>query len=91
VRYGNCRNILQIGWSSPTDKGLQSMVAGTKLLPLSCLRGLGLNARIKLALSGIVLFEQIVQEDTMELARKTGLPGELIRNIKEKIELDFSF
>ena len=91
VRYGNCRNILQIGWSSPTDKGLQSMVAGTKLLPLSCLRGLGLNARIKLALSGIVLFEQIVQEDTMELARKTGLPGELIRNIKEKIELDFNF
>lgn len=88
VQYGNCRNILQIGWSSPIDNGLQSMIEGMNLLPLSCLRGLGMDARVKLALSGIVLFEQLIEEDTMELAKITGLPREFIRSIKEKIEPD---
>jgi len=88
IQYGNCRNILQIGWSSPIDHGLQSMIEGKNLLPLSCLRGLSMDARLKLAISGIVLFEQMIEEDTMELARKTGLPREFIKNIKEKIEPD---
>src|SRR3989304_1785474 len=88
IQYGNCRNILQIGWSSPIDHGLQSMIEGKNLLPLSCLRGLSMDARLKLAIAGIVLFEQLIEEDTMELARKTGLPREFIRNIKEKIEPD---
>ena len=47
-----------------------------------------MDARLKLAISGIVLFEQMIEEDTMELARKTGLPREFIKNIKEKIEPD---
>jgi len=35
-----------------------------------------------------VLFEQIIEKDATELARKTGLPREFIRSIKEKIEPD---
>ena len=88
IQYGKCRDILQIGWSSPTDHGLQNMIEGNNLLPLSCLRGLSIDARMKLANSGIVLFEQIIEEDTGGLARKTGLPREVIKNIKEKIEPD---
>jgi hypothetical protein len=88
VQYGSCKNILQIGWSSPIDHGLQSMIEGRNLLPLSCVRGLGVDARVKLAISGIVLFEQLIDEDTMELARKTGLPRDFIRSIKEKIKPD---
>ena len=88
VQYGNCRNILQIGWSSPTDHGLQSMIEGKNLLPLSCVRGLSMDARLKLANSGIVLFEQLIEEDTVGLARKTGLAQDFVRNIKEKIEPD---
>jgi hypothetical protein len=88
IKYGKCRGILQIGWSSPTDHGLQNMIEGHSLLPLSCLRDLSMDARVKLANSGIVLFEQIIEEDTVGLARKTGLPREVIKNIKEKIEPD---
>jgi hypothetical protein len=87
-RYGQCKGILQIGWSSPVDHGLQSMIEGPNLFPLSCLKGLSLDARLKLAMSGIALFEQVVEEDAMELARKTGLSRQLIGEIKEKILLD---
>ena len=88
IRYGTCRSILQIGWSSPIDHGLQSMIEGRNLFPLSCLKGLSVDARLKLAMSGLVLFEQIIEKDATELARKTGLPREFIRSIKEKIEPD---
>jgi hypothetical protein len=45
-----------------------------------------MDARVRLAMSGIVLFEQMIEEDTAELSSRTGLPREFIRNIKEKIE-----
>jgi predicted nucleic acid-binding protein len=86
IQYGKCRGILQIGWGSPTGLGLQDMIEGNNLLPLSCLRDLNIDARAKLANSGIVLFEQVIEEDTAGLARKTGLSQEFIKNIKEKIE-----
>jgi hypothetical protein len=87
LQYGKCRGILQIGWSSPTDHGLRDMIEGNNLLPLSCLRGLNIDGRVRLANFGIVLFEQIIKEDTAGLARKTGLSQEFIKNIREKIEL----
>jgi hypothetical protein len=86
VQYGRCRDILQIGWSSPVNRGLQDLVEGVNVLPLSCVRGLGVDARLKLAESGIVLFEQVMSENAEELARKTGLPQEFLRHLKEKIE-----
>jgi len=86
IQYGRCRNILQIGWSSPIDHGLQNMIEGKRLFPLSCLRDLEVDARIRLAESGIILFEQMSREDEAELSRKTGLPKEFLKTIKEKIE-----
>ena len=47
-----------------------------------------MDARLKLANSGIGLFEQLIEEDTVGLARKTGLAQDFVRNIKEKIEPD---
>jgi hypothetical protein len=86
TQYGRCRDILQIGWSSPVNRGLQELVEGVNVLPLSCVKGLGVDARLKLAESGIVLFEQVIAADVVELTRKTGLPHDFLRRLKEKIE-----
>ena len=88
IRYGMCRNILQIGWNSPPNLSLQGMIEEKNLYPLSCLRGLKVDARISLVSSGIILIEQIVEEDPALLAKRTGLPRELLRRIKETIEPD---
>jgi Holliday junction resolvase-like predicted endonuclease len=37
MKYGRCRDILQVGWSSPEFFGLREMVEKHKLYPLSCL------------------------------------------------------
>jgi hypothetical protein len=86
IQYGRCRNILQIGWSSPENLGLQDIIEEKKLYPLSCLRGLKDDVRMKLVNSGIVLIKQLLGEDRLALARNTGLPQETVREIMEKAQ-----
>jgi hypothetical protein len=88
IEYGKCRGILQIGWSSPAGRGLQDLIKGTNLFPLSCLRGLKRDVRENLVSSGIVVLEQVLNEETTELARKTGLPSQIIRKIKDDLVLE---
>lgn len=87
LQYGICRNILQIGWGLPENLGLQRMIEEKKLYPLSCLRGLGGEIRLKLVESGIVLIGQLLNENLYELAKKTRLPQETLREIVEKARL----
>jgi hypothetical protein len=86
VRYGRCRNILQIGWNTPADLSLQNMVEQTSLYPLSCLRDLKKDIRNQLVDSGIVVLKQISEEDPAVLARKTGLPWQVLERIREQAE-----
>ena len=77
IQYGSCKNILQIGWSSPHTLGLRDMVQNSALYPLSCLRGIRYETRMRLVNSGIVLVKQLLDADGSELARKAGLPREV--------------
>jgi hypothetical protein len=83
-RYGKCRGILQIGWSSPTNLSLQNMIEEKNLYPLSCLRGLKSETKTKLVNSGIVLMKQLFEEEPSTLARKTGVQKETLKQIIEK-------
>ncbi|TRO54079.1 restriction endonuclease [Candidatus Bathyarchaeota archaeon] len=85
-RYGKCRNILQIGWSSPSNLSLQSMIEEENLYPLSCLRGLKRKTKTKLVNSGIVVMKQLFEEKPLMLARKTGVSKETLKQITEKAE-----
>jgi Holliday junction resolvase-like predicted endonuclease len=77
IQYGSCKNILQVGWSSPHTLGLRDMVQNSALYPLSCLRGIKYETRMRLVNSGIVLVKQLLDADGSELARKAGLPREV--------------
>lgn len=85
-RYGECRNILQIGWSSPKTLGLQNLIEEKKLYPLSCIKGLNSETKMKLVNSGIVLMKQLLEEDPSKLARETGIPLGTLKKIIEKAE-----
>ena len=66
--------------------GLQNMIEEKNLYPLSCLRDLRGEVRMKLANFGIVLIQQINEEDPAKLAIRTGLSQEILAKIKEKTE-----
>jgi HJR/Mrr/RecB family endonuclease len=83
INYGRCRGILQIGWSSP-ENGLREIIEKHKLYPLSCLRGVSTEVRLRLIEEGIVLIKQLLEQDTDYLERKLGLPRETVLSIMEK-------
>ena len=84
IRYGACTGLLQIGWSFPPNQRVDNMIEEKKLHPLSCLKGLRVEDRLRLADFGFVFIRQLLAEDELALARKTGLKGEVIREIMEK-------
>jgi Holliday junction resolvase-like predicted endonuclease len=84
MKYGRCRDILQVGWSSPEFFGLREMVEKHKLYPLSCLRGISAKVRLRLVEAGVVVIKQLLEQDVRYLERKTELPRETILSIMEK-------
>ena len=85
-RYGKCRDILQIGWSSPKTLALQNMIEEKQLYPLSCIRGLDSEVKMKLVNSGIVLMKQLIEEKPLIIAGETEVSLETIQRIIEKAE-----
>ena len=86
INYGQCRHILQIGWASP-EVGLRDMIEKHKLYPLSCLRGISANIRLKLIDVGIVLIKQLLNQDSNYIVRKTGLSKFEVSSLMEKARL----
>jgi len=86
IQYGCCRGILQIGWVSPDGFGLRDIVEKYKLYPLSCLRGISLEVRMRLVDVGIVLIKQLREQDIGYVERKTGLSHEAALALMEKVK-----
>lgn len=84
MRYGRCKNIFQIGWNSPENFGLQNMISEKKLYPLSCLKGLSDEYRLRLVNAGIVIIGELLSENSYKLARRTKLPQDSVEKIIEK-------
>jgi hypothetical protein len=84
IIYGRCRNILQVGWTSPEGFGLRDTVEKYKLYPLSCLKGVSTETRRRLVEAGIVLMKQLLEQDSQYIGRKIGLSQETVLSIMEK-------
>jgi len=84
MKYGRCRDILQVGWSSPEFFGLREMVEKHRMYPLSCLRGISATVRLRLVEAGIVVIKQLLEQDLRYIERKTELPRETLLSILEK-------
>lgn len=72
-RYANCRGIAHIGWSSPKNQDLQTMIQQKKLYPITILKGLTPTTRNKLTSNDIILLKQLTERNTTELRRQTGI------------------
>jgi hypothetical protein len=55
-----------------------------RLYPISCLRGVGVDIRLRLVSAGIVLIKQLLEQDSRYLERKLGLSHEIVSSIMEK-------
>lgn len=89
-RYAKCRGIYHIGWSSPSNRNLQTMIEEKKLYPITYLKGLNITTRRKLASVGIILLKQLTAKNLEELGRETGIRRVALTSIIEKARITLS-
>ena len=75
-QYADCRKIEHIGWSSPRNHDLQTMIQEKKFYPITFLKGLTADARKRLTSNGIVTLKQLVEKNPKVLQRQTGISRE---------------
>ena len=83
-RYADCRGIRHIGWSSPPNHDLQTMIEEKKLYPITFLKGLNAETRNKLAHNGVILLKQLTEKTPKELRKQTGISKEKLGTIVDK-------
>jgi hypothetical protein len=72
-RYADCRGIEHIGWSSPKNRDLQTMIEEKKLYPITLLRALRADIRQRLTSNGIILLKQLTEQNLTVIRRQTGI------------------
>lgn len=78
-RYAKCRGIHHIGWSSPSNRDLQTMIEEKKLYPITYLKGLNITTRNRLTSAGIILLRHLITNDVEKLRRDTGISRETLK------------
>lgn len=83
-RYARCRQIHLVGWSSPPNQSLRTMIEEKKLYPLTCLQGLDAAAKERLASAGILLLKQLAAGNPEKLVRETKIPKGTLESMIKK-------
>jgi hypothetical protein len=79
--YARCKGIFQIGWSSPPDHGLQTLIEEKKLYPITCIKGLKTSVRNKLLNAEIILLRQLMDKSPTAIEKETGITKETLEPI----------
>ena len=82
-QYADCRKISHIGWSSPQNQDLQTMIETKKLYPITILKGLNTYTRNQLTSNGIITLKQLTEKSLTELKHKTGIHKNKLEPILE--------
>jgi Holliday junction resolvase-like predicted endonuclease len=82
--YADCRGIIHIGWSSPPNSDLQTMIEEKKLYPVTFLKGLNAETRKRLVSDGIILLRQLAEKPPQELRKQTGISTEKLESMVDK-------
>jgi len=83
-QYAKCRGILHIGWSSPPEYDLQTMIREKKAYPITYLRDLKSSTRDGLASRGIVILKQLIHQQSGALSREIGVGKSEIEMLIER-------
>lgn len=80
-RYAYCKGIRHIGWSSPNKHNLQTMIVEKKFYPITFLKALNADSRLKLTSNGVLLLKHLAVQKPMALRWKTGISKEMASSL----------
>ncbi len=86
-RYVECRGIEHVGWSSPPDTNLQTMIVERRLYPTTYLKCLTTKTTERLSQAGIILLKQLIAKNPRQLVKETRLPRETLDTIIKRARM----
>jgi len=72
-RYADCSGIDYLGWKSPEEKGIESMILEKKFYPITFLKTLKRGELERLGNADILTLKQLVEMDVDKIRKKTGM------------------
>ena len=82
-KYAECMNIRLLCWRYPGGRSLEKMIAEKNLYPITILQSAGPDIVKRFSRAGYILVKDLLQEDSKNIGRKTGLKD---RKIKELVD-----
>ncbi|MEJ2281441.1 MAG: restriction endonuclease [Candidatus Bathyarchaeota archaeon] len=80
-RYADCRGISHIGWGSPKNRDLQTLISKKKLYPVTLLKKLNSQTKHQLTSNHIMLLRDLIEKNLSELRKLTGISKEKLQGI----------
>ncbi len=89
-KYGKCRGIELVGWRYPAEGGLEKLIEGKKLYPITTLRTLSREDLQKFSLSKLMLCKDLLRYRIEELRKLTGVSEGKLKAAAREAELILS-
>jgi hypothetical protein len=86
LQYAECRGIAYIGWKAPVNRGLEWMIEGKRLYPITLIRDLGAEDEAKFGDVGIVTLLQMTELSLEKLWSMTKIPKKTLRELRSKAQ-----
>jgi hypothetical protein len=83
VQYAQCRNIVHLGWNTPQNYDMPTMITEKNLYPITYLKELTRDIRKKLLSSDVLLLQDLIDNTPREIAKKTGIKKKTIEHFIE--------
>ena len=89
-RYAKCRNIEHIGWKTPRNKNLETLVTRHHHYPITILQNLRRQHLHALFNNGFLTLKQVVDTPIHELKFKTRISKRIIQTYKDEASQIYS-
>jgi hypothetical protein len=83
VQYAQCRGIVHLGWNTPQNYDIPTMITEKNLYPITYLKELTRDIRKKLLSSDVLLLQDLIDNTPREIAEKTGIKKKIIEHFIE--------
>jgi len=83
LQYADCRNIAHLGWNTPVDQDLPTMIMEKNAYPVTYLKELTRPIRKKLLSANILLLQDLAESTPHEIVEKTGIEKKPIEHLIE--------
>ncbi|PIO08536.1 hypothetical protein COU59_01350 [Candidatus Pacearchaeota archaeon CG10_big_fil_rev_8_21_14_0_10_34_12] len=87
VKYAEGVKMKITGWQYPKREGLQDLIEGKKLYPITILKSVNNFVKASLSEAGILLAKDILKHDIQELKSKTRIPENILKNLVEEAKM----